>query len=184
MRTAPPDPGEEQRRVELWEGIHGTWDYNPGGEQALIDIGMCMERIGREGVTGPTASKIRESVDSMKTYGGLGGVATVPAGFIKFTGIANTTSAAVVDYGHIRLPCFHIRLARFLVVSSLSRHKPSTIPSRRLHSRFWNRRPVLDFYTSEYCHLGHEHLNYATPTSPTLDEEDTPTRTPCSRRAG
>jgi hypothetical protein len=56
-----------------------------------------MERIRGEGVTVPTASKIRESVDSMKTYSGLGGVSVAPAGFRKATSTANTTSAAVDD---------------------------------------------------------------------------------------
>jgi hypothetical protein len=122
-----------------------------------------MERIGREGVTGPTASKIRESVDSMKTYGGLGGVSIAPAGFKKVTSTANTTSAAVDDCEHIRRPYFHIRLARFFVVSSLSRHKSSTVPSRTLHYRFSNRHSVVDFDTSDNRRLGHEHVNYTNP---------------------
>jgi hypothetical protein len=163
MCTAPPDPGEEQRGVELLEGMHGTWECTPGGEQNLIDMGMCMERIGREGVTGPTASKIRESVDSMKTYGGLGVVSIAPAGFIKITSTANTTSAAVDDCEHIRCPCFHIRLARFFVDPSLSRHKSSIVPSRRLHYRFSNRHSVVDFDTFDNRHLGHEHVNYTDP---------------------
>jgi hypothetical protein len=143
--------------------MHGTWDCTPGGEQTPIGIGMCMERIGREGVTGPTASKIRESVDSMKTYGGLGGASIAPAGFTKVISTANTTSAAVDDYEHIRRPCFHIRLARFFVISSLSRHKSSTIPSRRLYYRFSNRHSVFHFDTSDNRRLGHEHVNYADP---------------------
>jgi hypothetical protein len=162
MSTAPSDPGEEQRGVELLEGMHGTWDCNPGGEQTPIDIGMCMGRIGREGVTGPTASKIWEYVDSMKTYGGLGGVSTAPAGFTKVTSTVNTTSAAVDDYEHIRRPCFHMRLARF-VVSSLSRHNSSTVPSRSVHNRFSHRHSVLDFDTSDNRHLGHEHVTHANP---------------------
>jgi hypothetical protein len=165
MCTAPPDLGEEQRWVELLEGIHRTWDCNPVGEQTPIDIGMCMERIGREGVTDPTASKVRESVDSMKTYGGLGGVSIAPAGFTKVTSTANTTSAAVEDYEHIRRPCFHIQLARFFVVSSLSRHKSSTIPSRGSHNRLLHRHPLLNFHNIEHRHLGHEHPRFGTSTS-------------------
>jgi hypothetical protein len=160
MSTVPPNPGEEQREMQLLEGIRGTWDCRPGGKQTPIDIGMCMGRIGREGVAGPTASKIRESVDSIKTYGGLGGVSIAPAGFRKVTSTANTTSAAADDYEHIRRPCFHIRLARLFVVSSLSRRKSSTIPSRRLHYRFSNLHSVLDFDTSDNRRLGHEHVNY------------------------
>jgi hypothetical protein len=163
MCTAPPDPGEEQRGVEQWEGVHGTWECNPSREQTPIVIGMCMGRIGREGVTGPTASKIRESVDSMKTYGGLGGVSIAPAGFTKVTSTANTTSAAVDDCEHIRRPCFHIRLARFFVDPSLSRHKSSIVPSRRLHNRFSNHHSVVDFDIFDNRHLGHEHVNYTDP---------------------
>jgi hypothetical protein len=178
--TAPPDPGKELRGVELLEGMHGTWDCNPGGEQTPIDIGMCMERIGREAVTGPTASKIRESVDSMKTYGGLGGVSVALDGFTKVTSTANATSAAVDDCEHIRRPCFHIRLARFFVVSSLSRRKSSTIPSRGLHNCFSIHHSVLDLHIFEHLHPGHELFNYATLTSPTtLEVEDTLARTPC-----
>jgi hypothetical protein len=118
-----------------------------------------MGRIGREGVTGPTASKIRESVDLMKTYGGLGGVSIAPAGFTKVTSTAETTSAAVDDYEHIRRPCFHIRLARFLVVSSLSRHKSSTIPSRGLHDCFSIHHSVLDLHILDHRHLGDELFN-------------------------
>jgi hypothetical protein len=182
MYTAPPDPGEELRGVELLEGIHGTWDCNPGGSQTPIDIGMCMGRIWREGVTGPTASKIRESLASMKTCGGLGGVSIAPAGFTKVTSTANTTSVAVDDYEHIRRPCFHIRLARFFVDSSLSRHNSSTIPSRGLHDCFSIHHSVLDLHIFEHHHLGHELFNYATLTSPTtLEVEDTLARTPYPR---
>jgi hypothetical protein len=124
-----------------------------------------MERIGREGLTGPTASKIRESVDLMKTYGGLGGVSIAPAGFTKVTSTANTTSAAVDDCEHIRRPCFHIRLGRFFVVSSLSPRKSSTIPSRGSHNRFSHRHPLLNFHNIEHRHLGHEHLSFGTSTS-------------------
>jgi hypothetical protein len=141
-----------------------------------------MGRIGREGVTGPTASKIRESVDSMKTYSGLGGVSIVPDGFTKVISIANTTSAAVDDYEHIRRSYFHIRLARFFVVSSLSRQKSSTIPSRRFRNRFSHGHLLLDFHNIEHRHLGHELRNYATLSSPTtLEVGDTLARTPCPR---
>jgi hypothetical protein len=114
------------------------------------------------------------------TYSGLGGVSIAPVGFTKITSTANTISAAVDDYEHVRRLCFHIRLARFLVVSSLSRHKSYTIPPRRLHDWFSNQYPVLDFHTSEHRHLGHEHSSHATPASPTtLGVEDTLTCTPC-----
>jgi hypothetical protein len=59
-------------------------------------------------VTGPTASKIRESVYSMKTFGGLGGVSIALAGFTRVTSTANTTSTALDDYEHIPCGCFHI----------------------------------------------------------------------------
>jgi hypothetical protein len=144
-----------------------------------------MGRIGREGVTGPTASKILESVDSMKTYGGLGGVSIAPDGFTNITSTANTTSAAVDDCEHIRRPCFHIRLARFFVVPSLSRHNSSTIPSRGFHDCFSHRHPLLDFHNIENCRFGHEHLNFATSTSlMTLEVEDPLARAPCPSRVG
>jgi hypothetical protein len=158
MCTVLPDPGEEQRGAELLEGMHGTWDCNPGGEQTPIDIGMCMERIGRERVTGPTASKIRESVDSMKTYGGLGVVSIVPAGFTKVISTANTTSSAVDDYEHIRRPYFHIRLAHFVVVSS-----HATSPPPFLHEDSTTASRIIMPSSIDNRHLGHEHVNYTNP---------------------
>jgi hypothetical protein len=182
MCTAPPDPGEEQRGWNCWKECVGHASVIQVENKLPSTLGCArgVGRIGREGVTGPTASKIRESVDSIKTYSGLGGVSIAPVGFTKITSTANTTSAAVDDYEHIRRPCFHIRLARFVVVSSLSPRKSSTIPSRGSHNRLSHGHLLLDFHNIEHRRLGHDLRNYATLTSPTtLEVEDTLAHTPC-----
>jgi hypothetical protein len=50
MFAARPDPGKEQREVELLEGVRGIWDCKSSGERTPIDVEMFMERRGgREG---------------------------------------------------------------------------------------------------------------------------------------
>jgi hypothetical protein len=166
---------------------HGTVlqveDEQPSTSRCLLGEIRSKEG-GREEWRDHTASEVRESGDSMMTYCGHSGVSIAPFGFTKATN-TTTTSASINEYAHIHRPWFHVQLVRFVVVSSLSRHNSSTIPSGRLYYHLSNHHPVLDFHTSEHRHLGHEHFNYGTFTPPTtLHVEDVLARTPCSRRAG
>jgi hypothetical protein len=88
----------------------------------------------REGGRDHTASEVRESGDSMKTYGGHGDVSIAQAGLTKVTSTSSTTSAATRYSTHIRRPWLKAHLAPFFVVLSLLRpgHHSSTKTSQPL----------------------------------------------------
>jgi hypothetical protein len=116
-------------------------------------------------------------------WGGHGGVSVMRTSFTNTASTSTATSAATIYFPHISLLWFQVHLSRFFVVSGLSRHNSSTIPSRELHDRFLNRYCILGFHKIEHHHLGHEDFDYATLTSlTTLEVEDGLARTPCPHR--
>jgi hypothetical protein len=132
-----------------------------------------------EGRAGPTASEV-------KGWGIDGEVTAV----FPLRELASQIPPAPVPSPQQLRSTFHTSVfpgfrltSRFFVVSGLSRHNSSIIPSRGLHDRFLNRYRILGFHKIVHHHLSHEDFDYATPTSPTtLEVEDGLARTPCPRR--
>jgi hypothetical protein len=104
--------------------------------------------LGEEGKDGGKGRSYGERGQGLgNRWGGHGDVSVTPTSFTNTDSTSTTTSAATICFSHISLPWFQVHLSRFFVVSGVSRHNSSTIPSRELHDRFLNRSSTITLAT-------------------------------------